>query len=174
MWGYSFGRRAPILVPESPAYYYVRGRERAFLFVISNGCVLGGSMAEALLYGLLERVERDGFLMTWYGRLPVPRIDPGAARDRTIPLQAAAITAETGYRVELYDTTVEHGIPRVWATGVGQDGDPGSPRMVCAAPPGPHLATEKAVLSALSELGSLLVRPDRAISGTRYTEPRRW
>ncbi|MBE1589931.1 YcaO-like family protein [Nonomuraea angiospora] len=92
---------------------------------------------EALLYKLLETVEGDGFLMTWYERLPVPRIDPGAARDRTIPLQAAAITAETGYRVELYDTTVEHGIPSVWATGVGQDGDPGRPRMVCAAPPGP-------------------------------------
>ncbi|MFI9843071.1 TOMM precursor leader peptide-binding protein [Nonomuraea sp. NPDC051941] len=154
VWGYSFGRRAPILVPESLAYYYVRGRERPFLFEISNGCALGGSMAEALLYGLLETVERDAFLMTWYGRLPVPRIDPVTARDRTIPLQAAAITAETGYRVELYDTTMEHGVPSVWAMGVRQDGDPGRPRMVCAA--GAHLVPEKAVLGALSELGPLL------------------
>ncbi|MGV9377506.1 YcaO-like family protein [Nonomuraea sp. NPDC003707] len=84
----------------------------------------------------------------------MPRIDPGTARDRTIPLQAAAITVETGYRVELYDTTVEHGVPSVWAMGVRQDGDPGRPRMVCAA--GAHLVPEKAVLGALSELGPLL------------------
>ncbi|MBE1589930.1 hypothetical protein H4W80_008188 [Nonomuraea angiospora] len=25
VWGHSFGRRAPILAPESLAYYYVRG-----------------------------------------------------------------------------------------------------------------------------------------------------
>lgn len=154
VWGYSFARRAPVLVPESVAYYYVRGKDRPFLFEISNGCALGGSMAEALLYGLLETVERDAFLMTWYARLAVPRIDLATARDRTIPLQAAAITAETGYRVELYDTTMEHGIPSVWAMGVRQDGDQRRPRMVCAA--GAHLDPEKAVLSALSELGPLL------------------
>jgi ribosomal protein S12 methylthiotransferase accessory factor len=154
VWGHSFARRAPVLVPETLAYYFVRGRERSFLYEISNGCALGGDLAEAILYGLLETVERDAFLMTWYGRLPVPRIDLATARDRTIPLQAAAITAETGYRVELYDTTMEHGIPSVWALAVRQDGDRSRPRMVCAA--GAHLDAEKAVLSALSELGPLL------------------
>ncbi|MET9239212.1 YcaO-like family protein [Nonomuraea sp. NPDC003709] len=54
----------------------------------------------------------------------------------------------------MYDTTMEHGVPSVWAMGVRQDGDPGRPRMVCAA--GAYLVPEKAVLGALSELGSLL------------------
>ncbi|MFI6596580.1 TOMM precursor leader peptide-binding protein [Nonomuraea sp. NPDC050536] len=154
VWGYSFARRAPILVPESLAYYHVRGREKPFVYEISNGCALGGSQAEAILYGLLETVERDAFLMTWYGRRPAPRIDLSTARDRMIPVQAAAITAETGYRVELYDTTTEYGIASVWALAVRMDDDPARPRMVCAA--GAHLDPEKAVMGALSELGPLL------------------
>ncbi|MET9239211.1 YcaO-like family protein [Nonomuraea sp. NPDC003709] len=48
-------------------------------------CALGGSMAEALLYGLLETVERDAFLMTWYGRLPVPRIEHGTGPHHPAP-----------------------------------------------------------------------------------------
>ncbi|MFD4434033.1 TOMM precursor leader peptide-binding protein, partial [Nocardia sp. NPDC058497] len=69
VWGYSFMRQAPILVPESYAYYRAPRRDedpRPFLYEISNGCALGGCLEEAILYGILETVERDAFLMTWY------------------------------------------------------------------------------------------------------------
>lgn len=158
VWGYSFGRQAPILVPETCAYYYVRPDSplrRPFVYEISNGCALGSCLEEAILYGILEAAERDAFLLTWYARLAVPRIDLTSASDRAIPLQAAAITAETGYQVMAFDTTMEQGIPSVWAMAVApDDADPTRPAMVCAA--GAHLSMEHAVLSALSELGPLL------------------
>ncbi|ADG87282.1 TOMM precursor leader peptide-binding protein [Thermobispora bispora] len=180
VWGYSFARRSPILVPETVAYYYVHRdrprQERPFLYEISNGCALGSGMEEAILYGILEVVERDAFLMTWYGRLGVPRIDLDSAKNRMVPLQAAAISAETGYRIEVYDTTMEHGIPSVWALAIRGGEEPTAaprPRMVCAA--AAHLDPEQAVLSALSELGPLLADllrryPDEAERARRMVD----
>ena len=171
VWGYSFARQAPILVPETCAYYSDLYRtmpeDRGFVYEVSNGCALGSGLEEAILYGILEVAERDAFLLTWYGRMPVPRIDLDGAQDRTVPLQAAAITAKTGYRVLVFDTTVEQGIPCVWAMAVSpDDSDPSRPRTLCAG--GSHLDPERAVLNALSELGPILVdlgdrfEPDQA------------
>src|SRR5262249_42167249 len=158
-WGYSFARQAPILGPEACAYYGAlpgrRGEARPFVYEISNGCARGSCLEEATLYGILEVAERDAFLMPWYGRMPVPRLDLGSAADRGIPLQAAAITAETGYRVQVYDTTLEQGIPCVWTMATSPEGSaPNQPRVVCAA--GSHLDTERAVVNALSELGPIV------------------
>ena len=157
VWGYSFARNAPALVPEKYAYYRMHPstlEERPFLYEISNGCALGSCLEEAILYGILEVAERDAFLMTWYGEMSVPRIDLSSARDRTVPMQAAAITAETGYRVETFNITVEHGLPCVWAMAVDPEGSDHRPKAVCAA--GSHLDPEQATLNALSELGPIL------------------
>jgi ribosomal protein S12 methylthiotransferase accessory factor len=159
VWGWSFLREAPLLVPETVAYYHVHepsGPQRPFLYEISNGCALGSTIEEAILHGILETAERDAFLMTWYARLPVPELDLTRAADRTIGPQAAAITAETGYRVHAFDITMEQGIPSVWVMAVRPDGmSPDLPRTVCAA--GSSLVAERAVLNALSELGPILV-----------------
>jgi ribosomal protein S12 methylthiotransferase accessory factor len=175
VWGYSFARREPVLVPETVAYYArVPGpggdEDRPFVQETSNGCALGGCLEEAILYGLLEVAERDAFLLTWYGRMPVPRIDLHSARDPAIGLQAAAVTAETGYEVAVYDTTVEHGIPCVWAMAVNPGDDPGQPKAACAG--GAHPDPETAVLGALSEVGPQLADhirlfPDWAESARR-------
>jgi ribosomal protein S12 methylthiotransferase accessory factor len=105
------------------------------------------------LYGLLEVAERDAFLLTWYARMAVPRIDLGSARDRAVPLIAEAMQAETGYEVMAFDTTVEQDIPCAWVMAVNPVDD-GRPKVVCAA--GSHLDPERAVENALSELGPIL------------------
>jgi ribosomal protein S12 methylthiotransferase accessory factor len=156
VWGFSFARDAPVLVPQRYAYYRAHVTEPddpAFAYEISNGCALGGCLEEAILYGILEVVERDAFLMTWYARLPVPRIDLSSARDRSVPMLARAIELETGYRVLAFDTTVEHGIPSVWAMAVAPTGT-GQPALACAA--GAHLDPEHAAGGALRELGPIL------------------
>ena len=68
VWGYSFLQERSILVPELLAYYSLGGRSQGFVYETSNGCALGGSLEEAILYGIFEVVERDSFLMTWYAR----------------------------------------------------------------------------------------------------------
>lgn len=156
VWGYSLGRQEPILVPQGYAYYgaYLTDPDDPlFAFEISNGCALGSCMEEAILYGLFELAERDAFLMTWYARLPAAQIDLSSARDRSIPMLVHAIEAGTGYQVLVFDTTMEHGIPSVWAMAVHPPG-PRQPALACAA--GAHLDPELATRRALSELGPIL------------------
>jgi ribosomal protein S12 methylthiotransferase accessory factor len=155
-WGYSFTRQRPVLVPQAYAYYRAHSVDRgdpSFAFEISNGCALGGCLEEAILYGILEVLERDAFLMTWYARLPVAPIDLSSAHDRTTPILAKAIEAHTGYRVLVFDTTMEHGIPSVWAMALCPPGTDG-PALACSA--GAHLDPEHASSSALHELGPIL------------------
>jgi len=156
VWGYSLARREPILVPQAYAYYrthVTNPGDPSFACEISNGCALGSCLEEAILYGMVEVVERDAFLMTWYARLPAARIDLSSARDRSIPVLAEAIEAETGYQVLTFDTTMEHGIPSVWAIALRPPGTE-QPGLACAA--GAHLDPELAASGALSELGPIL------------------
>ncbi|MEU4834403.1 TOMM precursor leader peptide-binding protein [Streptosporangium sp. NPDC023615] len=157
VWAYSFGRGAPVLVPEAHAYYGLRHADPArppFSYEISNGCALGGCLEEAILHGVLEVAERDAFLMTWYARMEVARIELGSARDRVVPLIAHTLEAGTGYRVSVFDTTLEQGIPCVWAMAVNPSDDDGRPKAVCAA--GSHPDLERAAENALRELGPAL------------------
>ncbi|MEU9114600.1 TOMM precursor leader peptide-binding protein [Streptomyces sp. NPDC048483] len=157
VWGYSFRRQGPVLVPESCAYYRTRYRspDPGFVYEISNGCALGASLEEAVLHGILEVAERDAFLLTWYAQMPVPRLDLATARDPQVPLLAEVIAAETGYQVMAFDTTLEEGVPSVWAMAVDTAQRPGHPRAICAA--GAHLDPERAVANALAELGPMIV-----------------
>lgn len=173
VWGWSFARGDPVLVPESCAYYGAgcagepgepgepgELREPAaagepVVIETSNGCALGSCVEEAILYGLLEVAERDAFLLTWYAQLPAPRIDLDTAGDRAVPLLAATILARTGCRVIAFDITAEQRIPAVWAMAVNP-GDPDRPARYCAA--GAHPDPDRAVLGALAELDHGLSR----------------
>jgi ribosomal protein S12 methylthiotransferase accessory factor len=52
--------------------------------------------------------------MTRYSRLAVPRIDLRGAPSREVGLLASVIS-DTGREVLAFDTTMEHGVPSVWA-----------------------------------------------------------
>lgn len=157
VWGYSFLQERPILVPELLAYYSM-GYAGGFVYETSNGCALGGSLEEAILHGILEVVERDSFLMTWYARLPVPRLDPRTSGDVELTVMTDRLEAVTGYRVFLYNTTMEHGIPSIWAVAKGGTGQ--SVGLVCAA--GAHLNPVQAAKSALQELaGNISMAEER-------------
>lgn len=174
VWGWSFARQEPILVPESSAYYGPphdpdpgshrhhpdlrhhdpHHHDHGFVFESSNGCALGGCLEEAILYGLLEVAERDAFLLTWYARLPAPRIDLATATDPALPLLATSIAADSGLAVQIHDISVEQGIPCVCAVAVNPE--PGDGRPACALAAGCHPDPERAARSALSELGPSL------------------
>jgi ribosomal protein S12 methylthiotransferase accessory factor len=152
VWGYSFLQERPILVPELLAYYSM-GYAGGFVYETSNGCALGGSLEEAVLHGILEVVERDSFLITWYAQLPVPRLDPRSSGDAELTLMTDRLEAVTGYRISLYNTTMENGIPGIWAVARNGTGQSGA-NLVCAA--AAHLHPVLAAKSALQELASNL------------------
>ncbi|MGH3874635.1 MAG: TOMM precursor leader peptide-binding protein [Pseudonocardiaceae bacterium] len=157
VWGYSFARQRPLLVPERYAYYGMRHRDpagRSFVSENSNGCALGGCLEEAILYGLLEVAERDAFLLTWYARLAVPRVEVASLRGRTSALIIERIEHTTGYTIHVFNTTMEQRIPCVWVMAVDEQDRAETPKAACAA--GAHLDPERALEGALLELARQL------------------
>ncbi|MFB7909114.1 TOMM precursor leader peptide-binding protein [Kitasatospora sp. NPDC056076] len=162
VWAYSFVRARPVLVPETHAYYRTRFQPRArpddrrdkpFTFEISNGCALGGCVEEAILHGILEVVERDAFLMTWYARMPVPEVDLARAPDPRIRVLADRIE-RTGCRVRAFDITLTEGIRAFWVLAQDTTGDDTRPKVVCTS--GSALDPVAAVLTALGELAPIV------------------
>ncbi|PEJ33247.1 bacteriocin biosynthesis protein SagD [Peribacillus butanolivorans] len=155
VWGYSFLQERSILVPELLAYYSV-GCGEGFVYETSNGCALGGSLEEAILYGIFEVVERDSFLMTWYAQLPLPRLDPNSANDEELQLMIDRARAVAGYDIHLFNSTMEHGIPSVWA--LAKNRKQKGLNIICAA--GAHLDPIRAVKSAVHELAGMMLTLD--------------
>ncbi|MFJ3876103.1 TOMM precursor leader peptide-binding protein [Streptomyces sp. NPDC090077] len=149
VWGWSLRDRQPRLVPEVLTYYHAPGLENRFVQESSNGCASGGSLAEAAYFGLMEVVERDAFLLTWYGRQPLPEIDP-ATSSRSSTRAMVDRLALYGYRARFFDTRISFPIPVVTAVAERFDGGPG--RMCFGA--GAGLDPESALDSALCEIAT--------------------
>ena len=62
-------------VPAQLVYLVGVHDEPAISYGTSSGMACGATFEEAVLGGLLEIAERDAFLLTWYNRLSLPRVD---------------------------------------------------------------------------------------------------
>jgi ribosomal protein S12 methylthiotransferase accessory factor len=165
VWGYSLLQNRPILVPELLAYYSLGDRE-GFVYETSNGCAIGGSIEEAIFHGILEVVERDSFLLTWYARLPLQRIDLCSAQDQELDLMVQRLREVENYDVYFYNSTMEHGIPSVW--GMAKNKGSKGLNLICAAGANPEPVN--AVKSALFELAGMMQRNDEKLvkNQTKY------
>lgn len=124
--GWSLTRRRPVAVPEHVAYWDVPGPDRPrVVYESSNGCGLGNSRQEAVLYGLFEVAERDAFLMAWYAATPLRRIAVPADDPEVAALADRAALA--GYRLTLLDATNDFGVPAVVALCRYRGGHPAAP-----------------------------------------------
>jgi ribosomal protein S12 methylthiotransferase accessory factor len=155
VWGYSFLEERPILVPELLAYYSL-GWGDGFVYETSNGCALGGSLEEAIFHGILEVVERDSFLLTWYAQLQLPRLDPYSANDLELQLMMDRVRAVAGYDLYFYNSTMESGIPSILA--IAKNRKQKGLNLICAA--GAHLDPIRAVKSAIHELAAMMMTMD--------------
>lgn len=162
VWGYSFLQERPILVPELLAYYSL-GYGEGFVYETSNGCALGGSLEEAIFHGIMEVVERDSFLLTWYAQLPLPRLDIRSADDKELELMVDRIREVAGYDVFFYNSTMEHEIPSVWA--VAKNRRAKGVNLICAAGANPDPV--RAVKSSIYELAGMMVRHDEKLEEKR-------
>jgi ribosomal protein S12 methylthiotransferase accessory factor len=156
VWGYSLIEERPILVPELLSYYSLGCGSSGFVYETSNGCALGGSREEAIFYGIMEVVERDSFLLTWYAELNLPRLDPLTAEDEELQLMIERMRAVAGYDLYLYNSTMEHGIPSVFAMAKNRK-DKGL-NLILAA--GAHLDPVRAAKSAIQELAGMMLNLD--------------
>lgn len=112
VWGWSTLERRRILVPEHVAFWHAGTRDTRFLYESSNGCAVGGSLEEAVLYGLFEVVERDAFLLAWYSRTRLREVDvsgdPGL-------VHLLDLMEERGLRLRILDATSDLGVPTALA-----------------------------------------------------------
>ncbi|WP_226672163.1 TOMM precursor leader peptide-binding protein [Rossellomorea aquimaris] len=159
VWGYSLIDERPILVPELLSYYSLGCSSSGFVYETSNGCALGGSREEAIFYGIMEVVERDSFLMTWYAELNLPRLDPFTAEDEELQLMIERMRAVAGYDLYLYNSTMEHGIPSIFAMAKNRK-DTGL-NLILAA--GAHLDPVRAAKSAIQELAGMMLNLDEKL-----------
>lgn len=152
VWGYSFRKACPILVPEQMAYYLKYRDEHAhFVQDSSNGCATGSCLEEAIFYGLLELIERDAFLITWYARLALPRIDPWSCQHQETLFVLDCIDKQ-GYNLHLFDARLDLSFPAV--IGVAKRRDTHLGQIVLAA--GSSLDPENAIRGTLCEIASYI------------------
>ncbi|MFI1225760.1 MULTISPECIES: TOMM precursor leader peptide-binding protein [unclassified Streptomyces] len=154
VWGHSLRDDAPILVPARLAHYSAGVDADNFVFECSNGCATGGSLEEAILFGLLELVERDAFLLAWYGRARLTAVDLttcGTPAVRSM-LDRAALH---GYDVHAFDTRMDLAVPVVTALAVRRDGGHGTLSFSAAAGFDPADTVEAALSEVLTYIPHL-------------------
>ncbi|OEV04087.1 TOMM precursor leader peptide-binding protein, partial [Streptomyces oceani] len=147
LWGHSLREGDAVLVPARLVHYSAGTPADNFVFECSNGCATGGSPAEAAFFGLLELIERDAFLLAWYGRARLTEIDLSSCHDSTVAtlLDRARLL---GYDVHAYDTRIDLPFPVVTGLAVRRDGGPGTLAFSAAA----GFVPEDTVEAALSEV----------------------
>lgn len=161
VWGYSFLQERSLLVPELLAYYSLS--RDGFVYETSNGCAMGGSVEEAILHGIFEVIERDSFLLTWYARLPLPRLDLSSVDDTELQLMVQRMQAVGGYELHAFQSTLEHSIPGVWV--IAKNKKEKGMNLLCAA--GAHLDPIRAVKGALYELAGMMLTLDEKLEQHR-------
>jgi oxazoline/thiazoline synthase len=117
----------------------------------SNGCSAGNTLAEAIVQGFLELVERDAYSIWWYNRLQRPQVDLTRFDDSYVrDLQAQL--ADAGRRLWVLDVTSDLGIPTFvailhWMQNGQENIEFGS---------GAHFDPRIALLRTLTELNQFL------------------
>jgi len=136
-------------LPTSFLYFFYRGPGE--INADSNGCAAGNTLAEAIVQGFLELVERDCYAIWWYNRLQRSAVNLDQFDDSYVR-QLRAQLAENGRRLWVLDITNDLGIPSyvamaLWEASGQQNIEFGS---------GAHFDPRIAMLRALTELNQFL------------------
>jgi ribosomal protein S12 methylthiotransferase accessory factor len=136
-------------LPTGFLYFFYRGPGQ--INADSNGCAAGNTVAEAIVQGFLELVERDAYAIWWYNRLQRPAVDLAHFEDSYIrDLQAQL--GEHGRRLWVLDVTNDLKIPTfVGITHWMQDG-----KENIEFGSGAHFDARIALLRTLTELNQFL------------------
>jgi len=118
----------------------------------TNACAVGNSIEEAALFAVLEAVERDAFLTTWYLRRRCLRVAPASIRLEAFQLLWQRLqNTYRNYSILLLDLTTDVAIPVILCVAVKQSGR-GPQGMLSTAC---RLHTDEAAFAALKDLSSL-------------------
>ncbi|WP_017601289.1 TOMM precursor leader peptide-binding protein [Nocardiopsis lucentensis] len=149
VWGWSTLERRRVLVPEHVAYWHAGDHGTRFLYESSNGCAVGSSLEEAVMYGLFEVVERDAFLLAWYSRTRLREVDVRRNPDLAHLLD---LLDERRLTLRILDLTSDLGVPTALATVTALEEDVReglAPALSLAT--GAHPDPRRALMAAVEE-----------------------
>lgn len=157
VWGHSLRDDRPILVPARLPYYAAGTGEQNFVYGSSSGCASGSCREEAILFGLLELIERDAFMLGWYGGADLTEIDLDTVDDQETRrwIDRAALF---GYDIHLFDNRIDLAVPVVTALAVKRDGGFGNLCFTAGANLDPIKAIRAAVCEVVTFIPSLARR----------------
>jgi ribosomal protein S12 methylthiotransferase accessory factor len=124
------------------------GAKNPITYGTSNGLAYGNTTDEALVSGILELVERDAVMLTWYRSLSMPLLD--ISSDPRLAAYMARHVAPTGLAVSLVDLSAFTGIAVVLAVIRNDHPETASLGLGAAASGSPVRAATKAVTEATS------------------------
>ncbi|MGW1542075.1 TOMM precursor leader peptide-binding protein [Streptomyces sp. NPDC002309] len=154
VWGYSLRDHRQLLVPARLVHYSAGLAADNFVFECSNGCAIGSCLEEAVLGGLLELIERDAFLLAWYGGTRLTEIDLATVGDPTVRAMIDRAGLQ-GYDVHAFDNRVDLAVPVVTGLAVRRDGGPGLYSFGAGASLDPASALEGALSEVLTYIPHL-------------------
>jgi ribosomal protein S12 methylthiotransferase accessory factor len=149
--GFELPSGQPRYVPVQLAYmpWQVRRPDETLIgHATSSGIACAASLEEAVLNGLLEVIERDAVMLTWYGRLTLPRLD--WTRDEKLVEFDRRYFAPTGLRYQAIDLSAFFGIPTVFGVVRGVPDELGALGVGAACAPTVAEAWRKALTEAFS------------------------
>lgn len=144
-------------LPREFVFYGEQMANERWALATSSGCATGSSSGEAALFGLLELLERDAFLASWYGRIPATRIDPRLVKGTEAVLSRARLL---GYDIDAGLLWSPTGIP----VAVAVSSAPEIRAVGAASHPDPH----HAVADAISEAWAYI--PERVSAARSQSE----
>ncbi|HWO12354.1 MAG TPA: TOMM precursor leader peptide-binding protein, partial [Polyangiaceae bacterium] len=148
---WSLTAKARRFIPTALAYYgYPHEPEHRFAWADSNGCAAGNSMAEAIMQGFLEVVERDAVALWWYNQTRVPGVDMDTFGDPYVA-RLREHYARINRDVWMLDITTDVGIPTFAAVSRQRQREE---RIALGF--GAHLDAKLALLRALTEMNQFL------------------
>jgi oxazoline/thiazoline synthase len=138
-------------LPTSLLYFFYRGLAAYNHHADSNGCAAGNTLAEAIVQGFLELVERDAYAIWWYNQSQRRQVDLDQFEDSYIRDLRYQL-AETGRRLWVLDVTSDLAIPSFVA--ITHWMDEGRENIEFGS--GAHFDARIALLRALTELNQFL------------------
>ena len=149
---WSLSRQAVRYLPAAYCWFnYPQRADQTFCFGCSNGNAAGNTIAEAILQGFLELVERDSVALWWYNRVRRPGIDLSSFNEPYL-VQLEAFLRDHHRNLWALDVTSDLGVPAVAAVSKRIDG--GAEQIMFGL--GAHLDARIALLRAVTELNQML------------------
>jgi oxazoline/thiazoline synthase len=141
-------------VPSSYCYLNLVDEKEALVFPgNSNGCATGNRLEEAIVFALLELVERDAVAIWWYNRLHRPSLDLSSFHSPLVEKNRSWLKS-IKRELRVIDISTDLGIPAFVALSWKEDGS----RIVLGS--AAHLNAQVALHRALAEHNQVMTRAE--------------